>query len=162
MSVGFRVASERVTFCSVRMLTICAATESSEPISLASSSGEPTLTAITMSGLQLLRTSSIGTLSTRPPSTRSVPPSSTGAIRPGTDMLARIALVRLPLRNTTLSPLTRSVATMAVGKFSCSICGSPYSLRTSLLKKSLIFWPPTTPGNRFAPLSLTPTSDPGR
>jgi hypothetical protein len=104
MSVGLSVASDRPTFCSVRILTICTETLRRLPISSALRSGEPTLTAITTSARQRSRASPIGTLSTRPPSTSFCPLISTGDIRPGTDMLARIAEVRLPWRKTTRSP----------------------------------------------------------
>ena len=145
MSSGFRVASERSTFCCVRMLTICADTDSSEPTCSGRSSGEPTLTAITTSAPQRSRTSAIGTLSTSPPSTSLRLPIVTGAISPGTDMLARIASVRLPSRMTTRSPLPMSVATIDSGSGSCAMSRSPRSACTRRLKNSLIFCPATTP-----------------
>jgi len=162
MSPCFNPASERVTFCSVRMFTICAETVSSEPISSGFSSGEPTLTAMITSGRQRLRASSMGRLSTRPPSTSLRPLYSTGASSPGTDMLARIARVRLPSRNTTRSPLPMSVAMIESGSGSCSMLRSPRSECTSWLRNSLIFWPPTTPPWYCTPLTPTPVSDPGR
>ena len=54
-------------------------------------------------------------------------------------MLARIAEVRLPLRMTTRSPLTMSVAMIDSGSGSVSIIRSPRSEWTSWLKNSLIF-----------------------
>lgn len=60
-------------------------------------------------------------------------------------MLACMALVRLPSRKTTLSPLPISVATIDSGKGSDSMLRSPRSEPTSRLKNSLIFCPATTP-----------------
>ena len=146
MSPAFSRPSDRLTFCSVSSATICADTDSNEPIDSAGSIGEPTLTAITTSGAHSACTSRIGTLSTRPPSTILRPSISAGAISPGTDMLARIAWVRLPSRNTTLAPVPMSVATIDSGRRRAAMSGSPRSARTSWLMKSLIFWPDTAPG----------------
>ena len=64
-----KLASARLTFCSVRMPIICAETLISEPMASGLSSGEPTFTAMITSALQVARTSLIGRFSTRPPST---------------------------------------------------------------------------------------------
>ena len=161
-SRGVSDSIERFTFCSVRMLTICAVTVSSEPTDSAFSSGEPTFTAITTSGRHSSRTSATGRLSTRPPSTSLRPPTSAGASNPGTDMLARMACVSGPLRNTTRSPVPMSVATSATGSDRCSSTGSPRSARTSWLKNSLTFCPATTPGGAARPCGVMPSSLPGR
>ena len=94
---------------------------------------------------QRSRTSWTGTLSTRPPSTSFLPSRTTGAIAPGTDMLARMADVRLPSRIATRSPVPMSVAMSVSGIGSSSMLRSPRSARTSSLKKSLIFSPATAP-----------------
>jgi hypothetical protein len=73
MSPGLSVAREAIAFCSARMPIICPVTEPIELTASALESGEPTSTAITTSGLQRLRTSSIGRLSTSPPSTSRLP-----------------------------------------------------------------------------------------
>ena len=52
-----------------------------------------------------------GRLAAEPPSTSCVPSSSTGGKTAGIDMLARIAVARLPLSMTTASPVARSQAT---------------------------------------------------
>jgi hypothetical protein len=142
------------------MPTTCADTVSSEPTWAGGSSGEPTFTAITTSAWQRSRTSRTGRLSTRPPSTRRRPRCSCGDISPGTDMLARMAAVRLPWRITTRSPLPMSVATMDSGSGSASICGSPRSANTSRLKNSLIFWPDSTPLGARTPSGVRPSSVP--
>ena len=161
MSVGFRVARERVTFCSVRMLTICADMVSKEPTRSASIRGEPTLTAITMSALQRSRASAIGTLSTRPPSTSLRPSSVIGDSRPGTDMLARIAEVRLPSRRTTRWPVPMSVAMIDSGSGNFSMTRSSLPAPTRRLKNSLILTPSTTPGGNLTPSLVTPISEAG-
>ncbi len=84
-------------------------------------SGEPTFTAMTTWAPQRSRTSWMGTLSTRPPSTSLRPSRTTGAIAPGTDMLARIAEVRLPSRIGTRSPVPMSVAMSVSGIGSSSM-----------------------------------------
>jgi len=150
------------TFCSVSSATICVVTLSRPLTCSGGSGGDPTLTAITTSAPQRSRTSRTGRLSTRPPSTSLRPRYSSGASRPGTDMLARIASVRLPSRSTTRSPLPMSVAMIDTGSGRSSIRRSPRSAPTSWLKNSLIFWPETTPGGAKSPPSLTPTSLPGR
>ena len=161
-SRGVSCASDALTFCSVSSATICAVMLSSPDTSSAFSGGDPTFTAITTSAPQRSRTSRTGTLSTSPPSTSFRPRYSNGAIRPGTDMLARMASVSEPSRYTTRSPVPMSVAMMDSGSGSWSICGSPVSARTSWLKKSLIFCPSTTPGGPTAPPFFKPVSLPGR
>ena len=161
ISPGLRLASDLVTFCSVRILTTCAIVDGIPPICSAFSKGDPTLTAIITSALHWSRTSSIGTLATKAPSTSSLSPSLTGDIAAGADMLARIAFVRLPLRKTTLPPVTRSVETMETGIGNFSICGSPYSLCTISFMNNLIFCPSTAPGSISTPSLDTPVSEPG-
>ena len=107
-----------------------------------------------------LRASSTGRLSVRPPSTSLRPSRTTGAMSPGTDMLARIAEVRLPLRIATRSPVPMSVAMIASGMRSCSIGRSPRSARTSWLKRSLSFSPATAPSRKRRPSEETPSSMP--
>ena len=86
------------------------------------SSGKPTSTAITTS-TPMARAMSTGMLSAMPPSTSRCPSRCTGANTPGADRLARIALVRSPEPMTTVSPLSRSVATArnGVGSWSKSL-----------------------------------------
>jgi hypothetical protein len=115
----------------VSKATICVVMLSRPETSSGLSGGEPTFTAITTSAPQRSRTSRMGTLSTRPPSTSLRARYCSGAIRPGTDMLARMAWVRLPSRNTTRSPVPMSVAMMDTGSGSFWISGSPVLARTS-------------------------------
>ena len=114
MSLGFRLASEACTFCSVRMFTIWFVTPRMEVRSSAFSSGVPRLTAITTSA-PIARTTSTGRLLVRPPSTSMRSPMRAGSMAAGTDMLARIAPASSPWSSTTALPLTRSVATARKG-----------------------------------------------
>ncbi len=83
------------------------------------SSGKPTSTTMTTS-TPMARAMSTGTLSAMPPSTSRRPSRSTGANTPGAERLARIAMVRSPEPSTTLSPVSRSVATARKGVGSSS------------------------------------------
>ena len=90
MSAGRSEASCARTFCSVRMLIVCAVYPSKDDSWLRDMSGVPMLTAMTMSA-PIARTTSTGRLLTRPPSPSMRPSISAGVNIPGTDMLARIA-----------------------------------------------------------------------
>ncbi len=160
MSRGVRSAFDFSTFCSVRRFTTWPRTVITPVTSSGLSNGEPTFTAITISARHRLFTSATGRLSVRPPSTSLRLSRGTGAIRPGTDMLARIAEVRLPLRIATRSPLPMSVAMMDNGSGRSSIERSPNSERTSWLKKSLSFSPASAPSRKRSPCRETPNSSP--
>ena len=62
------------------------------------------------------RATSMGRGSTTPPSRRRLRPETIGVKMPGMDTLARIASRRLPLRNTTARPVSKSEATMPRGR----------------------------------------------
>ncbi|MOA10364.1 hypothetical protein D3C78_1302500 [compost metagenome] len=111
---------------------------------LRSCSGLPISTAMTTS-TPIRRATSMGMLSTMPPSTSSRPPTSTGANTAGIDMLARIACGRWPWSKTTLSPLEMSVATARNGI--ASLSKSRVSLVCTSRRSSSIdrFWPWITP-----------------
>ena len=66
-----------------------------------------------------------GTLLTSPPSTRYRPRTLTGVKMPGTEMLARTAVITGPVRITTYWPCTMSVATQAKGIFKSEKVRSP-------------------------------------
>ena len=154
--------SDLVTFCSVSRLIICAVTDSGDAsMSSALSSGEPTLMAMTTSGRHRSVTSAIGTLSTKPPSTRLRPSYLTGDIRPGTDMVARISEARSPLRQARRWPVTMSVVSRASGNCWLSTRCGARSARTSRSMKNLIFWPLSTADGNCSEPFLTPASAPG-
>ncbi len=116
-------------------------------------SGVPMLTAMTTSA-PIWRTTSIGRLSTRPPSPRIRPRTSTGEKMPGTDMLARIASYNGPSVKTYGTPATMSVATARNGIGSLSRSRMPSALAVSSCRKS----------SRFAPLNAPwkPRTSPSR
>ena len=124
MSCGCSDASEVPTFCSVRMFSICSATLKAEVIWSRCSSGVPRLTAM-MTSAPMARAMSTGRLRVRPPSTSILPSICTGAMAPGTDMLARIAVARSPDFSTVIWPLTTSVAMARKGIGSLSKSQSP-------------------------------------
>ncbi len=145
-------------FWSVRRFTTCPSTVTTPVTSSGVSSGEATFTAITTSGWHSSFTSATGRLSVRPPSTSLRFSRTTGVMSPGTDMLARIAEVRLPVRIATRSPVPMSVAITASGSGRSSMGRSPSSARTSWLKKSLSFSPASAPSRKRRPFGVTPSS----
>jgi hypothetical protein len=92
-----------VTFCSVRMLSICPTTPPMPFSSSRFSSGVPTFTAMTTSA-PMARAASTGRLLVSMPSTSIMPSNSAGATAPGTAMLARMTLASSPSLNTTALP----------------------------------------------------------
>ena len=108
----------------------------------------------------MARAMSTGTLSAMPPSTSSRPSRSTGANTPGADRLARMAVVRSPEPITTLSPVSRSVATArnGVGSSSKLLMRATGSVSRRSVCVSLCpwisplgstMWPPRTPSGNF-------------
>jgi hypothetical protein len=102
------------TFCSVRMLIICAVTPVRVDKVSRLASGVPMLTTIRRCA-PIWRATSTGVLLTRPPSPRMRPLTSIGANTPGTDMLERKAAARSPSRKVTGWPVSMSVATARNG-----------------------------------------------
>ncbi len=105
---------ERCTFCSVRMLIICAVSPSSEFSVSRPPTGVPTFTAIRRVA-PISRATSTGRLLTRPPSPRMRSSHSTGANTPGTLMLERSASARSPSARMRSWPFSMSVATARKG-----------------------------------------------
>ena len=108
------LAIERCTFCSVRMLIICAVRPISEFSVSRPPTGVPTLTAISRVA-PISRATSTGRLLTRPPSPRMRSSHSTGANTPGTLMLERSASARSPSARMRSWPFSMSVATARKG-----------------------------------------------
>ena len=104
------------------------------------SSGVPTSITITRVA-PMARTAFTGTLSATRPSTSSRPSISTGAKPPGTAMLARIALARLPERSTTWRPVSMSVAMARKGIGSRSKSCTLATCSVSRLRCRSNFWP---------------------
>jgi hypothetical protein len=138
------------------MLIICPVTFSTEVISSGFISGVPRFTAMTMSA-PIARATSTGRLRTRPPSTSSRLPTRTGAMPPGTDIDARIAVIRLPSFSSTISPVPRSVAIARKGIGNSS---KPRTVAnfTSLRNCASTDTPVTIPFGSEMPSLVTPSS----
>ena len=108
------VARLRCTFCSARMLIICAVMPTTELKVSRPARGVPMFTAITTS-TPIARATSTGTLLTRPPSPSRRSSTSVGGKTPGTLIDARSANAKSPCERTTAAPVSRSVATARNG-----------------------------------------------
>ena len=155
MSFCRSASIERFTLFSVKRLTIWPITATTLLSSSRFKSGVPTFTAMITSA-PILRASSTGRLSTRPPSTSRRLPCITGAKTPGTDIEARIAAAKFsPFCNSTRSPLTRSVATAVKGIARLLRSLMWFTTPVSFSKKSVNSWLGTKlSGNTISPLCV--------
>ena len=110
-SLGPISARSRLTLPAVSRLLRWPTTAANElNCSSAPTSGLEMSTAITVTAPSSLAMPT-GRLAAMPPSTRARPSSRTGGKAPGIDMLARMAVARLPESRTTASPVAMSAAT---------------------------------------------------
>ena len=82
----------------------------------------------------------------------------TGVNAPGTAMLARMAVARLPLVSTTRAPALMSVAVARYGMFNWLKSAIPAALTVMDCMTLLNFWPEASPCGKIRPLPLSPSS----